>query len=202
MDCKELSTPSLLIRLFREKIDKELNRIFNCFYENYYRLFVNMVRTISQQHTSLQSDPEFYASQAFTDALLLFQQKLSVSGFTEGNATLKTYFLKFCRLQLLAIAQKEKREGRKMARFAKDTLSAQYAVVEEDVYTERELLANKVLDLMDERHRAYFILRKRDGLSNEVIAEKMGIAPGTVNNEVYRSFMKVKSILASLKGKS
>ena len=49
------------------------------------------------------------------------------------------------------------------------------------------------------KRRQYIILRKIHNLTKEEVAEKMGIAPDTVNNEVYRSFLKLKEKVETMK---
>ena len=193
MDCKELDQPVLLTILFREEDERELARVFRCYYENYYKMFVLMLQRISERHAFLRNDPEFYASQAFNDGLLGFYEKIRKSGFVEGNAKLKTFFFAFCINKLRALITDQQRKGHKQARLIRDSKEESSPEIEaEDLYGEQEALLQKALNMLDEKRRQYIILRKMYNLTNEEIAERMGIEPGTVNNEVYKSFLKLK----------
>ncbi|HZE82776.1 MAG TPA: sigma-70 family RNA polymerase sigma factor [Puia sp.] len=193
MDCKEISEPVLLTNLFREKNEKELHRVFKCFYENYYRIFVLMLRRISKKHAFLKNDVEFYASQAFNDGLLSFYDTVSKKGFAEREAKIKTFFFAFCLNKLRALITSQYRTGDKQAKLIRATEhQAESGIEAEDIGNEQAAILQKALNMLDEKRRKYIILRKMHHLTNEQIAEKMGIEPGTVNNEVHKSFRKLK----------
>ena len=203
MDCKELTSPPLLIERFREKADKELNRIFSCFYEKYFRLFISIASEMSLKHPTLKNDTMFYASQAFNEALLVFHRKLCVTGFSDGRGSVKTLFMAYCKWQLRGIATKELRESKKRQQFTKENgAKEEVTLTGEELYSEQELLLQKALEQLDEKQRKYIVLRKMYNLSNEQIAAETGVSPATVTNEVYRAFVQLKKIIDSLKGKS
>ena len=75
------------------------------------------------------------------------------------------------------------------------------AIDEQDLMNENERLFHKALHLLDEKRRQYILLRKIDKCTNEEIAAKMGITAGAVNNEVFKSFLKLKEIIKTLQEK-
>lgn len=203
MDCKEIDQPALLTFLFRENKEKELNRIFKCFYEHYYETFIHILYRFAIRHPFLKDDAEFYGSQAFADGLLSFQEKMREKGFVEGAAKVKSFFFSFCIYKLLALISSKKRDNNKYRRMLLDTKYDWMAAIDEqDLMNENERLFHKALHLLDEKRRQYILLRKIDKCTNEEIAAKMGITAGAVNNEVFKSFLKLKEIIKTLQEKN
>jgi RNA polymerase sigma factor (sigma-70 family) len=202
MDCKEIDSPALLTFLFRENQERELNRIFKCFYQHYYETFIHILYRFGNRHPFLKDDPEFYGSQAFADGLLSFQEKMRDTGFVEGAAKVKSFFFSFCIYKLLALISSRRRDNDKYNKMVLDTKNDFMAAIDEqDLMNENEALFHQALGLLDEKRRQYILLRKIDKCTNEAIAAKMGITPGAVNNEVFKSFLKLKEIIRSLQEK-
>lgn len=55
----------------------------------------------------------------------------------------------------------------------------------------------KAIDELPERCREVFLLSKRDGLSNEEIAEELGISIKTVKNQMTKAFSRLREALSS-----
>lgn len=71
-------------------------------------------------------------------------------------------------------------------------------VDEETVDTsERDARLWKAIDGLPEKCREVFLLSKRDGLSNEEIAEKMGISIKTVKNQMTKAFTRLRDSLSA-----
>ena len=55
----------------------------------------------------------------------------------------------------------------------------------------------KAIDELPPKCREVFLLSKRDGLSNEEIAEEMGISIKTVKNQMTKAFSRLRESLSS-----
>lgn len=70
-------------------------------------------------------------------------------------------------------------------------------VTEEDVDTsERDARIWAAIDKLPERCREIFLLSKRDGLSNEEIADELGLSVKTVKNQLTKAFSRLRDALA------
>ncbi|MDE5584973.1 MAG: RNA polymerase sigma-70 factor [Muribaculaceae bacterium] len=68
---------------------------------------------------------------------------------------------------------------------------------EETVDTsERDARLWKAIDALPDKCREVFLLSKRDGLSNEEIAERMGISIKTVKNQMTKAFSRLRDELS------
>jgi RNA polymerase sigma factor (sigma-70 family) len=202
MDCKELDEPDLITLIFREKIKREVDRLFSCFYERYYEKFTRIVQgNISNKYRFLKDDPEFYSSLAFSEGLLTFQQYMARQGFVKGQAKLSSFFFRFCINKLLAQVANRIREQPKLAKFIKDTKEDWMPHVEEnDMLDNDERLLWEAINMLDEKKKQYIILRKFYKYKDDEIAKITGVAPQSVANEVYRAFLRLKENCQSLKG--
>ncbi|MDE6479871.1 MAG: RNA polymerase sigma-70 factor [Muribaculaceae bacterium] len=63
--------------------------------------------------------------------------------------------------------------------------------------SERDARIWKAIDELPEKCREVFLLSKRDGLSNEEIAEKMNISVKTVKNQMTKAFARLRDSLSS-----
>ena len=63
--------------------------------------------------------------------------------------------------------------------------------------SERDAKIWKAIDELPEKCREVFLLSKRDGLSNEEIAEEMGISIKTVKNQMTKAFSRLRDALSS-----
>ena len=71
-------------------------------------------------------------------------------------------------------------------------------VDEETVDTsERDARLWKAIDALPEKCREVFLLSKRDGLSNDEIAERMGISVKTVKNQMTKAYSRLREELSS-----
>ncbi|MDE6795695.1 MAG: RNA polymerase sigma-70 factor [Muribaculaceae bacterium] len=83
---------------------------------------------------------------------------------------------------------------------AKDTidLSALQDVDEETIDTSvRDARIWKSIDDLTERCREVFLMSKRDGFSNDEIAEELGISVKTVKNQMTKAFSRLRDALSS-----
>ena len=70
-------------------------------------------------------------------------------------------------------------------------------VDEETVDTsERDARLWKAIDELPEKCREVFLLSKRDGLSNDEIAQQMGISVKTVKNQMTKAFARLRDTLS------
>ena len=68
---------------------------------------------------------------------------------------------------------------------------------EESIDTsERDAKIWKAVEELPEKCRRVFLLSKRDGLSNEEIAEEMGISIKTVKNQMTKAFSRLREALS------
>lgn len=63
--------------------------------------------------------------------------------------------------------------------------------------SERDARIWKAIDSLPEKCRQVFLLSKRDGFSNEEIAEEMGISIKTVKNQLTKAFSRLREALSS-----
>lgn len=85
-------------------------------------------------------------------------------------------------------------------RSRKETVGLEFVAEadEEAVDTsERDAMIWKAIDKLPEKCREIFLLSKRDGLSNEEIALKMGISVKTVKNQMTKAFSRLREALSS-----
>lgn len=69
---------------------------------------------------------------------------------------------------------------------------------EETVDTsERDALIWKAIDALPDKCREVFLLSKRDGLSNDEIAEQMEISIKTVKNQMTKAYSRLREALSS-----
>lgn len=62
--------------------------------------------------------------------------------------------------------------------------------------SDRDARIWKAIDSLPEKCRMIFLLSKRDGLSNEEIAQELGISIKTVKNQMTKAFAKLRNVLA------
>ncbi len=82
----------------------------------------------------------------------------------------------------------------------KETVGVEFIpeVDEETVDTsERDAEIWKAIDQLPEKCREVFLLSKRDGLTNEEIAEELGISIKTVKNQMTKAFSRLREALSS-----
>ncbi|MDE6339646.1 MAG: RNA polymerase sigma-70 factor [Muribaculaceae bacterium] len=71
-------------------------------------------------------------------------------------------------------------------------------ITEETVDTSlRDAKIWKAIDELPERCREVFLMSKRDGLTNEEIAEELGISVKTVKNQMTKAFSRMREALSS-----
>lgn len=108
--------------------------------------------------------------------------------------TVRNGCISFLRNQKDTIAFEE------MPETVKDTidLNALQDVDEETIDTSvRDARIWKAIDQLPERCREVFLMSKRDGLSNDEIAEELGISVKTVKNQMTKAFSRLREALSS-----
>ena len=79
-----------------------------------------------------------------------------------------------------------------------DTIENIPDVTTESIDTsERDAKLWKAIDELPPKCRQVFLLSKRDGLTNEEIAEEMGISIKTVKNQMTKAFSRLRDSLSS-----
>lgn len=210
MDCKEITSSEKLVTFFREENETRLNMAFKCFFNLFFEDFRRLTYKycLNKIHTKHKEDE--LAKDAFNDGLLSFYFKLKKEGFEEKGALIKTAFFSFCIFKLKALI---KSLGR---RFVKETVIDPEVSFDNmdlvnagdlnDVWDYEQLLNSEeeifstALKELGERGSNLITWKKILKLKNEEIADRLGIKPDTVPNEVYKSFNKLKEIVDRLKG--
>lgn len=81
----------------------------------------------------------------------------------------------------------------------RDMLGEEYIpeVEEEDIDTSfRDAQIWKAIDDLPEKCREIFLMSKRDGLTNEEIADELGISVKTVKNQMTKAFQRLREALS------
>ena len=208
MDCIEITNSQQLVAYFREDNDIQLNIIFKCFFRLFYEDFKRLTYKYCRNKFHAKQKEEELASDAFNDGLMSFYYKLKNEGFEEKGALVKTAFFTFCLFKLKGLMKTlEKRSEKETVtdpvllfnnekEFNADNIInvLDYQLL---LDMEEETL-NKALKELGERGANLIIWRKILKLKNEEIAARMGIQPGSVANEVFKSFKALKEIVERL----
>lgn len=87
----------------------------------------------------------------------------------------------------------------KYLRDRRETLGEEYIpeISEEEIDTSfRDARIWKAIDGLPEKCREVFLMSKRDGLTNEEIAEELGISIKTVKNQMTKAFSRLREALS------
>lgn len=87
----------------------------------------------------------------------------------------------------------------KYLRDRRETLGEEYIpeISEEEIDTSfRDARIWKAIDGLPEKCREVFLMSKRDGLTNEDIAEELGISIKTVKNQMTKAFSRLREALS------
>jgi RNA polymerase sigma-70 factor, ECF subfamily len=82
-----------------------------------------------------------------------------------------------------------------------DMSKIEYEDEEFDLINEKELLADKIkeaINILPEKCRVIFILKRTEGYTNKEIAEELGISIKTVENQTTKAFKMLKDKLGPL----
>ena len=214
MDCTEITSSQKLVAYFREDSEIQLNIIFKCFFRLFYEDFRNLIYKYCLNKFHTKNKEEELASDAFNDGLMSFYYKLKKDGFEEKGAQIKTAFFSFCLFKLKGLMKTLERRSVKETTIdpvlpepvllynnvsqATDNLIDVWDY-QQMLNMEEEILYRALKEL-GERGSNLIIWKKIIKLNNEEIADRMGIQPDTVLNEVYKSFKKLKEIVDRIKG--
>ena len=205
MDCNEITSSQKLVTFFREKNEMHLNRVFKCFFNLFFEDFRRLTYKycLNKFHTKHKEDE--LAKDAFNDGLMSFYFKLKSEGFEEKGAQVKTAFFSFCIFKLRGLTKTLGRRSVKETVIDPEVAFNNQDLVNNgelnDVWDYEQLLNTKeeifssALKELGERGSNLIIWKKILKLKNEEIADRMGIKPDTVPNEVYKSFNKLKEIV-------
>ncbi|HET7116815.1 MAG TPA: hypothetical protein VFI29_10010 [Hanamia sp.] len=208
MDCTEITNSQKLVAFFREENEVHLNRVFKCFFYLFFEDFKKLTYRYCTNKPQAKHKEEDLTKDAFCDGLMSFYYKLKNDGFEEKGAQIKTAFFSFCIFKLKGLT---KTLGRRFLKETVTDLASPVNNVDEilpDELTEAknyELLLNikeemlcRALEQLGQRGTNLITWKKIHKLSNEEIARRMNIQPGTVPNEVYKAFNKLKKIADGL----
>lgn len=209
MDCNEITSSQKLVTFFREGNDIHLNKVFKCFFNLFFEDFRRLVYKYCLNKSYTKHREEELAKDAFNDGLMSFYFKLRNEGFEEKGAQVKTAFFSFCIFKLRGLTKTLGRRSAKEIVIDPDAAFNNPNLIntgglndvwdyEQLLNTEEEIFATALKEL-GERGSDLIIWKKILKLKNEDIAERMGIKPDTVPNEVYKSFNKLKEIAGKLK---
>lgn len=208
MDCQEINNSQILVAYFSQGNEVQLNTIFKCFFNLFFEDFKRLTYRFCQNKIQAKHKEDDLARDAFSDGLMSFYYQLKNEGFEEKGAQVKTAFFSFCLFKLRGLT---KGLGR---RLIKETVTdfALQANHAHEIQTGEladarnyELLLNmkeeiffRALGELGQRGSDLITWKKIHKLSNEEIAGRMNIQPGTVPNEVYKAFNKLKEIVGRL----
>jgi len=205
MDCNEITSSQILVTFFREENDIHLNKVFKCFFNLFFEDFRRLTYKycLNKFHTKHKEDE--LAKDAFNDGLISFYFKLKSEGFEEKGAQVKTAFFSFCIFKLRALTKTLGRRSVKETVIDPGVIFNNQDIVSNgeltDIWDYEQLLNTKeeifsfALKELGERGSNLIIWKKVLKLKNEEIADRMGIKPDTVPNEVYKAFNKLKEIV-------
>ena len=209
MDCKEIINAQRLVIYFREESETHLNNVFKCFFNLFFEDFRRFTYNYCNNKIQAKYNEDELAKDAFNDGLMSFYYKLKNEGFEEKGAQVKTAFFSFCIFKLKGLT---KTLGRRFIKESIVDMTSQEKDFNETGSGELtdtkdyELLLNMKEDILyralkelGQRGSDLIICKKIHKLSNIEIAQRMNIQPGTVPNEVYKSFNKLKEIVERLR---
>ena len=205
MDCNEINSSQKLIAFFREGDDTYLNKVFKCFFNLFFEDFRRLTYKycLNKFHTKHKEDE--LAKDAFNDGLMSFYFKLRNEGFEEKGAQVKTAFFSFCIFKLRGLSKTLGRRSVKETVIDPEVAFNNPDLLSTDELNEvwdyehllntKEEIFSSALKELGERGSNLIIWKKVLKVKNEEIANRMGIKPDTVPNEVYKAFNKLKEIV-------
>lgn len=209
MQCNDIHDPELLVTFFRSEDESTLSRTLRCFRHLFFSDFkgfsYNKIFSYKQYASEKASE---LTEDGFNYGLTQFYLFIRKNGFSNQGATVKSLFFTFCLNQLRALTKAKERYNAWQissdpSKLVENETGAQpynYKSVQEELHEldqEAELF-RKALEELGERGRNLIIWRKVDRLDNEEIARRTGLDPVSINNEVYRAFIKLKKIIQVL----
>ncbi len=113
------------------------------------------------------------------------REDLSISGFL--FTITKNQILKFLRSEAYALALKKY--------WRVTHVEASHVAEEELIAKDLEITIHSYIRQLPEKQREVLLLKVTEGLTNDEIAEKLGLSKRTVENQVYRSLKKIRAFL-------
>lgn len=65
----------------------------------------------------------------------------------------------------------------------------------DSTYQELEKMIDAAVEALPEKSRRIFVMSRTEGMSHKQIAEALGVAPSTVNNQIYTAMNKIRDHL-------
>jgi RNA polymerase sigma factor (sigma-70 family) len=209
MQCNEIHDPEMLVAFFRSEDEPTLSRTLRCFRHLFFSDFKGFsYNKIFSYKQYTKEKAEELAEDGFNYGLTQFYFFIRNNGFKNQGASVKSLFFTFCLNQLRALTKAKDRynawqissDPNQMVENDSETVHYNYKTIQEEfLEIEREVeLFRSALDELGERGSNLIMWRKVERLDNEEIAKRAGLDPGSVNNEVYRAFTKLKKIIQVL----
>ncbi len=209
MNCTEINNPELLVHYFRMDDEPTITRVLNCFRKEYYEY---LLRFSYKKVFSKWTIPKYMEAElqmeAFNTSLSSFYLYIREKGFEQRGATVKTLFSAFYIRRLNGQAKILTNKLKKHLSSDAPEGAAAKALSVTDFQTEKEkreweerrfALLDTAFSQLSERCSNLLLWRKLKGQSNEEIASQLtSLAADSVNNEVYKCFMRLKKIVDSL----
>lgn len=210
MNCNEITNSQKLVAFFRDEDEVGLGRVFKCFFYLFFEDFRRLTHKYCHNKTHTRHQEEDLAKDAFSDGLMSFYYKLKNDGFEEKGAQIKTAFFSFCIFKLKGLTKVLSRRLIKETVVDPVTQENNTGIFNDEIVDTREYewllnrkeeIISRALKELGERGARLVTWKKINKLSNEEMGLRMNIQPGTVPNEVYKSFNKLKEIVERLKDK-
>ena len=209
MNCLEITNSQKLVAYFSDDNEAQLNIIFKCFFRLFYEDFRRLTYKYCLNKFHAKNKEEQLAGDAFNDGLISFYYKLKKDGFAETGAQIKTVFFTFCLFKLKGLLKALERRYTKESVMDLMPFNENQELNTSNITDVRdyqvllgmeEEILDRALKELGERGTNLIIWKKISKLSNEEIANRTGMQPGTVANEVFKSFKKLKEIVERLQG--
>jgi RNA polymerase sigma factor (sigma-70 family) len=212
-NCNDINDPQLLVSHFREKRDEELNDLFKCFFESFYFDFKHLTKKFCEDRYYTKDKEDDLTSKAFQEGLLDFYFKLRTEGYVDKGEKIKIVFFSFNLNKLMALLKKLERRAVRESIMENDGIDNRVtetsfsddpfdSVLLQEEQEKHEAILNTALTELGERGTNLIVWKKMMRLSNEEIAGRLKITPGSVKEEVYRAFKQLKKIIDRPGGKN
>lgn len=201
MNCSDIQEPVLLHDLLNKNDSRIDGSIRECGYKIYFEPFAKFAyKQILHSSVFDAEDKSDLIRYAFAEGQHVFLSKMKNKAFESGEATLKTYFFTICKFQLLAMIEKQRREGKKaittyseLIEDIPDSLQNDWEIAEEQYE-----LYEKAMMQIDENCRRWIEARKLNKGDPAALAAELGIEKISINNTVFKCKEKLIKIVAEM----
>lgn len=110
-NCKERLQTSIyaFARSYYTNPDNSFQQIGYCLETELRNIFVATASVRLKETSPDEGYAKFISDSAFTEAILVFREKLKVDNWTDSGASVKTYFSRICWMKVKELTKKEKR---------------------------------------------------------------------------------------------